>query len=301
NCYKNSTTQNCTELSLVTLVDVSLFIFACLLAAFICAGNALAICAIWKTPSLRTLPNMYVASLAFADFVVGLGCVLLALFLLPPTRVALFFRYINLCVLMQGLNLGMTAVSVCHMALISVDRFLYITRPYLYDRVLKPRRAVVVLAAIWLFGVVYSFLPQFIYKPYGPQPLCDVTLVLPIGYLFYSSSSIYFSLVVVIMAMYSVILHTAFRQQKAITAITHNIAGINGELFVRTSLRSVKFFIIVFGVFFICLTPVVCCMAVDYYVNVPGDIYRLLNLLALTNSGMNFVIFAVLKKQFRWA
>lgn len=230
-CCVTNTPEDISNLDLnsVTLIDVLLFMFACLLAAFICIGNITAVLAIWHTPSLRSLPNLYVASLACADFIVGLGCILLALFLLPPTRSRLFFRYIHLCVLMQGLNLGMCAVSVLHMTLISVDRFLYIARPYFYERVVKLRPAVVAICAIWTFGVVYSLLPQFIHRPYGDQPVCDVTMVLPIGYLFYSSCTIYFSLVLLIVMMYSFILRTAVVQQRAITAVTVYPDGSKGK------------------------------------------------------------------------
>ncbi|KAH9503376.1 hypothetical protein Btru_072868 [Bulinus truncatus] len=202
---------------------------------------------------------------------------------------------------MQGLNLGMCAVSVLHMTLISVDRFLYITQPYLYVRVVKLKPAVIALGAIWSFGFMYSLLPHFIYNTYTEPPVCDVTLVLPIGYLFYSSCTIYFSLVLVIVVMYSFILRTAYVQQKSVDAATVYPDGDKEKKFFtrKSAWKSVKFFIVVFGVFFVCLTPVVACLGIDYYYTVPGKLYRFLHLVAIMNSGMNFIIFAVLKKQFR--
>lgn len=218
----------CSETTEVKAVDVALFMFACLLATFVCTGNLLAILSIWRTPSLRTLPNLYVASLAAADFVVGLGTVVLALFLLPAVRVQLFYRYINLCVLMHGTNLGMTAVSVLHMTLISIDRFLYINRPYVYERVVTVRLVIVCLTGIWIFGVFYSMVPQFTYKPYGVRPICDITMRLPIEYLFFTSASLYFSLASIIILMYSLILRTAFRQQNAVGA--NHVTQVQGTL-----------------------------------------------------------------------
>jgi hypothetical protein len=183
--------ENEKELDENTALDVLLCTVACLLLVFVCTGNALTIAAILQTPSLRTLANTYVASLAVADFVVGLTLVLLALFLLPTTRIHLFYRFINLCVLMQGFMIGMSAVSAIHMAIISVDRYLYISHPYFYQRVVNIIIMMTCVGGAWTFGIVYSLLPQLIYNPYGDIPLCDVTEVLPIEYLFYSTSSIY--------------------------------------------------------------------------------------------------------------
>ena len=111
------------ELSEVTITDAGLCLMALFLAVFITSANATTVLAIWRTPSLRTLANTYVCSLACADFVVGLACVLMALFMLPPVRLELFYNHIGVCSLFQGIVIGMVLLSAIHMTLIAVDRW----------------------------------------------------------------------------------------------------------------------------------------------------------------------------------
>ncbi|CAG5132122.1 unnamed protein product [Candidula unifasciata] len=309
NATSNLGTSDDSEIGNVKAIDILLCFVACLLTVFVCTGNILTIFAIIYTPSLRTLANIYVVSLAAADFVVGLTFILLALFLVPTTRVTIFFRFINVCVLMYGSTIGMTAVSAIHMMMISVDRYLYISRPYFYQRAISSKVVIGCVCSAWTFGIFYSILPHFIHKPYPSTPICDVTQLMPIQYLFYATASLYWTLVVVIVVMYSLILHTALKHRKAIHSAGSNGSQNGGEklrfwerrVFRKSTVKSIKFFLTVFGVFFICLTPILICMGVDYFINIPPDIYRMCNLLALTNSGMNFIIYGVLNREFRYA
>lgn len=288
----------------ITTVDACLFVLALLLSFFICTVNIVTILLLWRTETLRTLANLYLASLAAADLVVGLGLVPMALFLLPPTRVSLFNRYSNLCVLMSGLNLGMAGNSVIHMAFVSVDRYLFISRPYTYQRVMNVRVVVINVTSAWVIGVSYTFLPQFIHQSFTDGVKCDVTELLPMWYLAYGAWGFYFTSVAVILIMYSLILRTAFKQRKSIQSVAPFGAQANGNsrgTISKSTLKSLKFFVTVFGIFFLCMTPIVISLGVDYYVNVPVTLYRILVMLALTNSGMNFVIFTVQNGQFRRA
>ncbi|KAK3732500.1 hypothetical protein RRG08_030700 [Elysia crispata] len=66
-------------------------------------------------------------------------------------------------------------------------------------------------------------------------------------------------------------------------------------------MKSIKFFLTVFGVFLACGTPTVVVIGLDYYADVPDQLYRFMNLITMSNSGMNFLIYAAMNKQFRQA
>ena len=106
----------------IKLSDMGLFFVALCLSLFITSANAMTIVAIWRTPALRTLANTYVCSLACADVVVGVVCILLALFMLPPLRISWFDQSAHLCSVLNGMNIGMTTVSAFNMTLIAFDR-----------------------------------------------------------------------------------------------------------------------------------------------------------------------------------
>ncbi|GFO49566.1 neuropeptide ff receptor 2 [Plakobranchus ocellatus] len=66
-------------------------------------------------------------------------------------------------------------------------------------------------------------------------------------------------------------------------------------------MKSIKFFLTVFGFFFCSLTPMAVVMAVDNYVDVYSGLYRFVHLIAILNSATNFIIYGVMNKQFRHA
>ncbi|XP_005111105.1 beta-4C adrenergic receptor-like [Aplysia californica] len=293
-------------------VDVFLCLFASLLCLFICTGNVLTILAILRTGALRTFSNVYVAGLAVADFLVGVSLSLLALFMIPRLRQTLYFQHINLCVFMQGIVIGMVLLSVEHLCMISVERYLYIVKPYLYHRIITKNVVATTMVVAWTLGIFYSLAPQFSYRPYGEIPVCDPSENLPVEYLVYSNTVIYFITVAVIIVMYTRILKVACRQRNAILAVTVVVKADNSNVSPcvmedesaksrRATLKSVKFFLTVFGAYFLCITPMVVCICVDYFVNVSYILFRILNLIALTNSGMNFIIYSIQNKKFRHA
>ncbi|XP_005095467.1 lysophosphatidic acid receptor 3-like [Aplysia californica] len=293
-----------------TAVDILLCVISVLLCIFICTGNVMTILAILRTEALQTFSNVYVAGLAGADFLVGVSLILLALFMIPYLRLTLYFEHINLCVFMQGIVIGMIFTSVEHLCLISVERYLYIVKPYVYHRVMTKRVIATTMVIAWVLGVVYSVSPQFIYKPYGEVPLCDVTAVLPIEYLLYSNTAIYSIVIFVIIIMYVQILKMAFQQRNAIRAVTvvvaangHNAKKAEEEAAKtrQATMKSIKFFLTVFGAYFVCITPMAICICLDFFFNVNAWVYRFFNLVALTNSGMNFIIYSVQNRNFRYA
>ncbi|CAL1537880.1 unnamed protein product, partial [Lymnaea stagnalis] len=298
----NTSTQAWIESTNIPFLDAFMFALALMLSVFICLVNTLTILVVSRTPSLRTLANIYVVSLASVDFVIGLGLIPTALFVLPPTRVALFYRYIDLCVLMNGINLGMAGNSIFHMAFVSVDRYLYITKPYFYERVMTGSVVASLVSTAWTVSLGYVVLPHFIHTSFDEVPKCDGERVLPAWYLFYSTWGIYFAVVLVILVMYSLILRTAFKQRQAIhVAGPAGFKGTSTATMSRSTAKTVKFFLTVFGVFFVCMTPSVVCLGLNFVTYVPLGLYNFLNMVALTNSGMNFIILTVQNTQFRRA
>ncbi|GFR67767.1 beta-2 adrenergic receptor [Elysia marginata] len=288
--------------------DVCLFFIALCLALFIMSANATTVLAIWRTPGLRTLANTYVCSLACSDLVVGGVCVLLALYMLPPLRVNWFDRSGNLCSLLNGLNIGMTVVSAFSMTLIAFDRYLYIIKPYFYQRNINIQVIGISIALVWIAGLVVAFLPQFIARD---GVLCHITDRLPVWYLFHLCTILYLLTCVVNILLYTVILKVACRQRNAVMATVVSVqntkpgelgkAGGTSSKISKGTMKSIKFFLTVFGCFFCCITPMVVVLALDIYVSVPTALYRLLNVVALLNSAMNFLIYAAMNLQFRQA
>ena len=128
------------------------------------------------------------------------------------------------CTIMHYLN-------VCFIAL-SLIRYLYIIRPYFYQRVINIRVISGFVGATWVVGLVLTFLPQFVAKPYGDVPVCDVTQRQPVWYTFYICLVLYSSLCIVNFVLYSIILHAAGKQRKAVRAnvpVSHQSGKSEGQ------------------------------------------------------------------------
>lgn len=337
------------ENSGVPVTEIVLVIFALILSAFIISVNSITIFLIKTTQCLRTLSNIYVMSLAMTDLVVGLGLIPLSLFYVPSIRIQYYDQNIKLCVLVLGINLGMAVVSTIHMALIATDRYFYIIRPYFYQKVISRKIIYIILSSTWSFGIFFALLPQLIHNEAPKFSRCDITLAMPIEYLFYSTMSLYILCIIVDLTFYSQILYTAYTQRRIIqstaivdscrTSRTTSVAVTQTSRFERpkqsewnissivhpvtryqnniqdpsienriacystpklsSRIKNVRFFMTVFGVYFFCVTPTVVCIGTDYYCTIPRFVYNMFNLLALLNSGMNFIIFFVLNAQFR--
>ncbi|GFR73402.1 G-protein coupled receptor [Elysia marginata] len=189
---------------------------------------------------------------------------------------------------------------------VSSSRYLYIIRPYFYQRVINIRLISVFVGITWVIGLLLAFLPQLVAKPYGDVPVCDVTERQPVWYTFYICLVLYSTLCVINFILYSIILHAAGKQRKAVRANVpvphqHGKGQDTSTNINKGTMKSIKFFLTVFGVFLACGTPTVVVIGLDYYADVPDQVYRFMNLITMSNSGMNFIIYAAMNKQFRQA
>ena len=126
--------------------------FSSILAFFILAGNVLVILAYGKNRRLQTQTNMFIASLAVTDFIVGAVSV--------PTWVYLTFvnhqeNLRGLVDLFGSFDRFSALASIFHLTAISVERSLSITRPFVYEA-LSPSVYKCMLIAAWLTAALFT-------------------------------------------------------------------------------------------------------------------------------------------------
>ena len=122
------------------------FSFMCLL---IFAVNGLVVFLIQKKESLRTLTNMFLASLALSDLMSGLVGI-------PLLVICLVRDLINVCV-SSAIFIRFTAISsVCHVLLIACDRYIFIVHGMQYHSLVTKQRAIFTTIAVWLFSLLAS-------------------------------------------------------------------------------------------------------------------------------------------------
>ena len=117
------------------------------------AGNSLVLVVIIRHECLRSQPAyQFIASLAIADILVSS--------LAQPLYVALLFNQdCWLKRISHFLGSLSSSASALGLLIVSIDRFIFITKPLHYYMIMKPNRIYVALCYIWVSAVAIAFLP----------------------------------------------------------------------------------------------------------------------------------------------
>ena len=144
----NSSSSNCTgELDLASAVILTaIFSISGVMAA---AGNFVVVLAVWKTPSLQTVSNYLIASLAVGDFFAGLCA--------SPLWVARIVLNIwqnedPVSIATGFFTLQTIGVTTYNLLFVTLDRYLAITHAIHYPNLVTPQRCGLGIALVWAFS-----------------------------------------------------------------------------------------------------------------------------------------------------
>ncbi|XP_041363163.1 adenosine receptor A3-like [Gigantopelta aegis] len=269
-----------------------------LIMLFICLGNLMTIVAVWLTPALRTIPNMYVVSLAVADFLTGAIIPYFVLIWSPSFREALHENE-QLCLFRMVLYLAFVVNSILCIVAIAFDRFLFIRFPLHYEMISSKEKAMVIIPVMWLSSAAFGSVPLF-YNSFEEEG-CSY-LVVPLNYYLFALFPLFLICSVLTAGFYGYIVITASwhsrRRRSTTTRWYHS-----------TEWKSVKMFVVVFGVFFACWIPCFI-IVIIIYLDSKGELeidywtsnnFQFSVIPGFLNSGMNFLIYAYQNLQFRHA
>ena len=141
-------------------------IILCIVGSF---GNTITIIVILRNKELRTLPNFYVLSLAFADLFV---CVLIV-----PTDIITLTDTLPQwhCKLISYLSFTFLIVSVISLATIAFNRYILICRSVeLYGKIFTFKTVVISIIAEWAFSLFVCSWPLMGFASFGFNPFMGV-------------------------------------------------------------------------------------------------------------------------------
>ncbi|CAL1541754.1 unnamed protein product, partial [Lymnaea stagnalis] len=257
-------------------------------------GNTTTLVTIARVRSLQTKSNAFLASLAAADIMVGLVLIPYGLWLVPDIRDQ-FDQAVAMCILIISAGSSAIVVSILNMLMVALDRLIYISHPFLYQRVVTNQVTGVAVILPWAIGLSFGNCQWFIYTPKTSPPQCVANKMLPKSYYKYAATLCYFIPCLAIFIIYIKIAWIARRQGLA-------IKKMNAVRPFHDNFDPAKMMMTVFGVFFISWTPRFVIHAVpDDVLNtyVPELVYNLAMMLGLLNSGVNFLIYPLHNKQFQ--
>lgn len=133
-------------LKILTLVNAILILTLTFTST---TGNVMILAAIWKTPSLQTVTNVMVFSLALSDLGIGV--------LSQPQGFLLFSGLVHYegawMALLQVLSVSLTIISLLTITAISVERYLALTLHLRYCELVTTKRVICILVVIWLSSI----------------------------------------------------------------------------------------------------------------------------------------------------
>ena len=145
-----------------------------LLMIVIVVGNMLVIIAIATEKALKNIQNWFIASLAVADFFLGL--IIMPFSLANEIMGYWIFGY-WWCDIYSAMDVLLCTASIMNLCLISLDRYWSITQAVDYLKKRTPARAALMIALVWLLSALVCIPPLLGWKRPTPQekyPTCKV-------------------------------------------------------------------------------------------------------------------------------
>ncbi|XP_049858010.1 alpha-1A adrenergic receptor-like [Schistocerca gregaria] len=179
-------------------------------------GNLLVVCAVARSPTLRLPTHALVANLAVADLLLGTAVLPLSaareLWGAWPLGAAL-------CTTWTALDVLCCTASILSLCAISVDRYVGVSRPLSYGRILTRRRVRALIAATWLLALAISVAQPLGWRDgdaSGGSGECHVNKQL--GYVIFSAAGSFYLPALVILALYALVYRAAARHEAFLQA-----------------------------------------------------------------------------------
>lgn len=159
----------------ITQIVFASIIVTCLMIVIV-VGNMLVIIAIATEKSLKNIQNWFIASLAVADFFLGL---VIMPFSLANELMGYWIFGTWWCDVHSAMDVLLCTASIMNLCLISLDRYWSITKAVEYLKSRTPARAAVMITAVWIMSALICIPPLLGWKvkrPAGHLPQCQVCL-----------------------------------------------------------------------------------------------------------------------------
>jgi len=199
--------------------------FICIIVIF---GNVLIMVSIRRERYLQTLTNFFVASLAFADCLMGAIVMPSSVVYEVMNKKWIFGQ--DWCDMWHSFDVLATTASILNLCVISVDRYWAITNPITYPSKMTPKRAQILITLVWTCSSLISF-PAIIWwravSVHPPRPFqCDFTD--DTLYIVFSSIISFYGPLTVMLFVYFRIYRAAVNQTKSINLGCKQIQSNDG-------------------------------------------------------------------------
>ncbi|KAL9975374.1 hypothetical protein ACROYT_G012529 [Oculina patagonica] len=273
-------------------------------------GNAFVIVALTKIDALKHMANnQVVISLAIADLLVGLLVMPCAI----DAVLAGKWRFGELWGKLNAFgNFAFCISSIMHLALLSVDRYIAISRPLVYSSVVTKTRARSACLLLWIYSTLWALPPLFgvssyeCFIPYIGKCLKKDWQHSKVAIAFTASvvCGTYGAAVVVMCFVYFKIFIAIFKQSKRISVTVEQVRR-NNDSAARTNAsarKGVLTVLIVIGTYIVCWSPFCVLLFVQMACgkSAGGPTADLITMfIGFANSACNPIIYCIRYRAFR--
>lgn len=286
----NTCKSEFTELSMAAKIILSTWYGLAGLAAII--GNAIVLWLLARNESLRTISNLFLTSLAAADFLVGTV-------IAPVWIITRCLKYnANTYVKTHGkandyLWIHTTVATTFNLCCVSLDRYIAIIHPLRYQGLLTKTRCYVFIAIVWLMSLVLPC-SRFLVKD------GSVTL-----WLSFTIITVLIPMIVIVFCSIRIFKAAEEQSKKIITDNTlQNQDAVKRG---KKNCKAAKTVSIVVGLFVVCWLPSLITSLVNYFT--PDHcglskqlsyytVWTLVEALAFTSSGINPWVYCLRNDEF---
>ena len=266
-----------------------------LILLFLFVGNSLTLLVLLLNRRMRTIPNMFVASLAVSDLLLGVFSVgALGI----PTLVTSHWPFNDTICQFQGFIIITTVVaSIQTMVLMAVNRYFRIVKSTKYGRYFTKKKTLTMIFVTWLYSFCFPLIhllrgKKMIFHP--SKFFCSFPIE--------SNAFLAYGFRLYVGFLTGVIIYCYFRIFKTVRQHNNNFPGnpIN-PLNVEEVKVALTIFVVV-ALFNLCWIPVLTIDLVDTVKQkwtFPPEAYLAYTFLATISSALNPLIYGVLNKSFR--
>ena len=283
--------------SLVTFETV----YASLINATALIGNALVCFVVYKTPRLRTIPNMFVVALAISDILMSTVCMPLSAVTLARGE---WIFGAKLCSFHGFGVFTFGLVSLHTMGLISISRYYRVVRQNAFATHFTKRKTLRFTAATWCLGLIGS-VPPFFFEPSGFQfqpgkAMCLYTFDTNIAYTLFIETAYVATPLVLITVCYTRVFREVSRTNKVFSQ-QNNVQRLRSNI---EEAKITKTLVSVMVGYSFCWLPISVVDILDASrgrPTLPREVYLMYGCLVYLSSTINPFIYGVTNKTFRRA
>ena len=260
-------------------------------------GNSLTLLVMLLNRRMRTIPNMFVASLAVSDVLLGL-CSFVPFGI--PVLVTSHWLFNDTACQFQGyITIALVVASIHTLVLMAVNRYYRIVKPAKYQRYFTKKKTLIMILVSW-FSSFCAPLPHVlsgIKIVFHPAKFFCYFVIEKRAFLHYGSPLYIGVPTCVIIYCYSRIFSTVRNHNRNLHLPNNLISSVNVE---DVKVARTIFLVVVF--FNLCWIPILTVNVLDDVFQrwiFPTEVYILNSFLGTLSSAVNPLLYGVMNKSFR--